>query len=394
MDKKVKKALVKYFSRSANVSDLDLIDDWLSHHYDEKEFYELVKVNHLTDSNFMNVDLDVAKIKFLNQLKEDRKKSGIKVLRPFYRYAAVLIVALVTGYFLKNAYNQNVSKQPTQNFVKTPASSEIMIGTDKAVLTLDNGEQVVLEKNENYQSSNVKSDGKALTYLKSGSSEDIVEYNRLSIPRGGQFSVQLSDGTKVWLNSDTEIKYAVDFTKSPTRTVELLHGEAYFEVTSASKNQGKRFFVKTANQEVEVVGTKFNVMAYSDEDAVYTTLVEGSINLETANDQISMRPNDRTTLDVKDETIQIEHNMDALSDIAWINGVFSFRDKTLDDISRQLSRWYDVQFEFSDPNLRTVRFKGVINKDQPLVDILELIKNTNYIKAYEINNETKVITIQ
>lgn len=317
------------------------------------------------------------------EVKQTKRISAFK--RPVFGYAVAAVVLLFVFFnlFLDSPSSSKTNQVSTLNNI-------IKIGTDKATLTTEDGTNIVLEEGETYMSNNVVSDGKELIYSNVNQSKSEVVYNYLTIPRGGQFLLKLSDGTIVWLNSESKLKYPVSFNQGESREVELLYGEAYFDVSLSSKNGGAKFTVVHELQEIEVLGTEFNVKAYKDDDAIFTTLVEGKIVLNIENRQAELNPNQQFILNVTNKSSVVKSKIDVYSEIAWKRGLFSFKDKPLKDIMKVLSRWYDVDVVFEDKTLEEVRFKGVLNKNQNIEEILKLIQNTNFINAYDIK-DNKII---
>ena len=313
----------------------------------------------------------------VSKIDSDKKPS----YKRLYKTAAVIMMFISVGYLFIINYSDTTDVDDT--------ISEISAGTDKAILRLDNGVEIALEKDESYKNDAVYSDGARLKYSKTNTSSTIT-YNYLTIPRGGQYQIELSDGTVVWLNADTKLKYPVAFKSGDTRTVELLYGEAYFEVSPSTKHNGESFKVLTKHQEVEVLGTAFNIQAYTDEQFIYTTLVEGKVTIlvDGTSQQLSPSEQIALNLDTKQMTKSIV-NVDY--HIAWINGYFNFKDRSLKDIMKVLSRWYDVDIVFESKALEDVTFSGLLSKTQNIEDILNGIQNTKFINAYEIENKTITI---
>lgn len=298
-----------------------------------------------------------------------------------YAVAASIVLLISISFLIKNEKDTEVvAPVITNNTIKT--------GTDKATLTLEDGTLVALEKGEQYISENLESDGEALVYKSPSTVSKEIIYNYLTIPRGGQYHVILSDGTEVWLNSESQIKYPVTFANKKTRQVELVYGgEAYFDVSPSHENGGSKFKVHTGTQEVEVLGTEFNIRAYNDEDNIYTTLVEGKVTIKNNKHKEILKPKEQAVLDINDNKFVVT-DVDVFSEIAWKRGLFSFKNKSLKDIMKVISRWYDVDVIFIDKDLENIEFKGVIKKSQNIEDILTLIKNTDFINDYDIKNST------
>ncbi|MBL0738072.1 DUF4974 domain-containing protein [Flavobacterium sp. GN10] len=317
------------------------------------------------------------------------EESQVIPIQPFYTKTAFKLTAVAASLLLLISISLIISKTNPLK-IETPqvAHKEILIGSDKATLTLEDGSVIALEKGKSYTKGNASSNGEKLVYNSNGKSVAIAN-NLLTIPRGGQFFVQLADSTKVWLNSESQLKYPVAFVDGQTRQVELVYGEAYFEVSPSTKHKGSRFKVKTQEQNVEVIGTEFNIKAYRDEPAIYTTLVEGVVAVSNAAKKQILTPSQQSKITEYNGNISV-YEVDVYNEISWRKGLFVFKGMPLKDIARVLSRWYDVDIVFADPALGNVKFNGVLNKNQKLEDILTTIKNINFINAYE-KKDNKII---
>jgi len=317
------------------------------------------------------------------------EESKIISIQPFYTKTSFKLIAMAASLLLLISISLIINKTNPLK-IETPqvAHKEILIGSDKATLTLEDGSVIELEKGKSYSKGNASSNGEKLIYNSNGKSAAIAN-NLLTIPRGGQFFVQLADSTKVWLNSESQLKYPVAFVDGQTRQVELVYGEAYFEVSPSTKHKGSRFKVKTQEQDVEVIGTEFNIKAYRDEPAIYTTLVQGVVAVSNAAKKQILTPSQQSKITEYNGNISVSE-VDVYNEISWRKGLFVFKGMPLKDIARVLSRWYDVDIVFADPALGNVKFNGVLNKNQKLEDILTTIKNINFINAYE-KKDNKII---
>ncbi len=302
---------------------------------------------------------------------------------PIWRYAAaaVIIGVLASTYIFKDDIFNSQPSVPT--IVDT-----IEAGTNKATLTLENGQEVPLEKGTSYQTQNASSNGEAIIYTNNTSRQ--LVYNYLTIPRGGQFQLTLSDGTKVWLNSETQLKYPVSFTDGESRQVELVYGEAYFDVSSSKLHNGDDFKVYHNNQEVQVLGTEFNIKAYKDETNIYTTLVEGKVTVKYDGKSQNLKPNQQSNHNIVNNTLSVVE-VDIYNETSWKEGVFSFDGKSLKEIMLVLSRWYDVEVEFNNKSIESEEFVGVLGKNQNLGSILSSIKNFGVIKDYQISSRKVIL---
>lgn len=320
----------------------------------------------------------------------DQKETKVFSIRNrWFKYAAaaILVGLLTTTYVFRNNYFTNPA-EVTPVLVNT--NIRIEAGTDKATLTLEDGSVVVLKNGNTVQTKNATSNGKEIVYKTSEQPQTKIAYNYLTIPRGGQFFIKLSDGTQVWLNSESQLKFPVAFVEGEIRQVELVYGEAYFDVSPSTKHKGAKFKVFNKSQEIEVVGTEFNIKAYKDESNVFTTLVEGKVNVSIANRKQRLTPNQQLNLNTKTNTTILK-SVDVYNEIAWKEGVFSFKRKSLEDIMKVLSRWYDLEVKFTNPELKKSGFNGTVGKDQKIEDILETIKSYGVIKEYKIINKTVIL---
>ena len=308
---------------------------------------------------------------------EDRENGEVKVLSFQNRFRklwwAAAAVLILTGWLL-------VARQ----FMRSPAP--VAIGTtrpslpphsDKAILTLANGQQVILDKSASR--SIAAQNGVDVARIDSGrlsySTKDASVaggYNVLTTPRGGQFEVQLPDGTRAWLNSASRLRYPLVF-NGAARNVEL-DGEAYFEV---AKNSRQPFSVQAGGIQVKVLGTGFNLMAYADEDAVRTTLIEGSVRLEGRHTVQVIKPGQQGSLGKDDDHFVITRpDLDDV--LAWKNGEFRFSGEKIQTIMRQLTRWYDVEVEYQGAPPAN-RFDGDILKGKDGSTLLDMLETTRTV---------------
>lgn len=311
------------------------------------------------------------------------KKERRKNIR--YAAAAIIICMLsVSLYFLfKPQPARQISK--TEN-IKSPAN-DVAPGGNKAILTLANGTSIILDSAANGtlttqgNSKILKLNG-MLSYntLKNKSSE--VLYNTISTPRGGQYELMLSDGSKVWLNAASSLRFPASFV-GKERKVELL-GEAYFEV---AKNAAMPFKVKVHGMEVEVLGTHFNINSYDNESMIRTTLLEGSVKINKNNSSSLLKPGQQAQMNKAGE-IKIINNVDVEEAIAWKEGKFQFDKADIHDIMRQLARWYDVDVEYK--GTVSSHFGGTISRDVNLSQVLNMLHLTGEVN-FQIQDKKVVV---
>ena len=367
--------IIKKLDNTLSQSETEVFNEWVHKKAEHQSYFNNVKENY--NNNIDHVDLEKGWKNILAKI--DAPKQG----RSYWKYAVAASVILVVGLsvFLQNRFSK-------QDFIG-PVVVETMIesGSDKAILTLEDGSEVALEKGSSYQSHNVTSNGEEIVYDKPASKTAEIAYNYLTIPRGGQFNIVLADGTEVWLNSESQLKYPVSFTDGITREVELVYGEAYFDVSPSTDHKGARFKVLNKYQEIEVLGTEFNIKAYKDEVNIYTTLVEGKVAVGFDGQHKNLVPNQQAILNSETNGLTIAV-VDVYNEISWKEGVFSFEEKSLKQIMKVLSRWYDMEVVFLNKNIEDELFVGVLGKEQNIEDILTSIKRFEIINDFEINGKT------
>lgn len=306
----------------------------------------------------------------------------IKTVSLFVKYkwltiAAVFVVvsSLTLLFFTKEDVKQEVVAVTTK-----PAKNTIVPGSNNAVLTLANGNQISLNDKENgvlaSQSGVIitkNKDGQLQYQIKADAPAGI---NTISTPRGGQYQLILVDGTKVWLNAASSITFPTQF-NGAERKVEII-GEAYFEV---AKNANKPFKVKSKNQVIEVLGTHFNVNTYDDEDADKTTLLEGSVSIskitngtvQTAGSKI-LKPGQQASVSGNQSQINVTV-ADEDEAVAWKNGYFKFNKADIQTIMRQVSRWYNVDVEYKGEMNKDL-FVGKINRSEHVEEVLSILERS------------------
>ncbi|WP_299666555.1 FecR family protein [uncultured Polaribacter sp.] len=375
-------------------------DNWLAKHPEKKstieEAKELILLLDFDSNKLSETDFDAMwqnivekRNKKIGTLKRPRNKKGRRLYWAFTAAASILLLVSLTVFFNK----ENTSLQYTTEPIIV--NNQIDTGSDKATLTLDDGTNVVLEKGKKYTASNVTSNGEEIVYKSNTSvakktASTKIAFNTLTIPRGGQFFMKLADGTQVWLNSESQLKYPVAFREGKTRQVELVYGEAYFDVSPSTENKGSKFKVFNAAQEIEVLGTEFNMKAYKNEKHIYTTLVEGKVAIATDTGRKFLKPKQQSKVNLFNKNITIS-KANIFNEVSWKDGIFSFNDKSLKEIMVILSRWYDMEVEFKNTDIENEEFIGVLKRTQDIEGVLSIIKSLGVIKNYEINNRKVIL---
>ncbi|HMI60329.1 MAG TPA: FecR domain-containing protein, partial [Puia sp.] len=249
-------------------------------------------------------------------------------------------------------------------------------GINGAILTLADGRQIVLDSTNNGFSATdghakiVKGSKDQITYKASDAASAELFYNTISTPRGRKISVVLADGTKVWLNAASSIKFTTVFSGSQ-RQVEI-RGEAYFEVAA---NVKQPFVVKKMGSDyaVQVLGTQFNINAYDDEDVIRTTLLEGSVRIKNK----ILKPGQQAVAGKDQDEVTVVPNVNTGEVMSWKNGVFNFDRADIYTVMRQVARWYDVEVEYKGTITR--HFGGSISQDVNVSQVFKMLELTGAV---------------
>ncbi len=297
------------------------------------------------------------------------------------RYAALIVLPLMVALL--------VIKWPSESIdhVVVEARSTIVPGEKRAKLTLDDGAVIDLKSVEETlvkekDGTAIRIDSTSLSYEAKGRKvpADKISYNKIEIPRGGEYSLVLSDGTKVYLNAMSTLRFPVQFSGNK-REVELM-GEALFEVKKGSTP----FIVKTNGTLVEVLGTTFNISSYEGEE-YKATLVKGSVKIHTAQGESQLlEPSQQACIETGNRKIKVRH-VDTSLYTSWVDGKIHFKDQSLEQIMKGLSRWYDMKIVYKDERLKQLRFGCNINRYKEITPFLELLERTGNVKI-TINEKT------
>jgi hypothetical protein len=388
---KLNELLTQFADGKISRDEFELLFDYLKSENEDEQFH-------------YSMDQELKKMKSCSSLSKDEKDNIFESIlndervyknldsgkfifsngRAWYQIgvAASLLVILSIGlYFYSNR---------TFDAQKTIAKSEIIQqkviiqpGGDKAVLTLSDGSKIILEDakkgllaNQAGVSIQKTADGELLySFAKNmrripEANPSEVIYNKIETPFGGKYQINLPDGSKVWLNSASSLRFPAFFS-GKTREVEL-NGEAFFDV---AKNPDMPFKVVTKDQIVEVLGTQFNINSYADEESFKTTLIEGSVKVIYKDRIILLNPGQQFQPSLKSSKV-IEADTEEVT--AWKNGYFLFKDEDIQSIMRKISRWYNVEVSYSG-EIPDVGFGGNISRSKGIDEVLNVLQLTNAV---------------
>lgn len=373
-----KALLKKYLNENASPKEKHLIDAFIEEQLllnswdtSAREKQNLgLKIKQSIDNELFD------KVKFI------KPKSNFLKLWQISAAAAIIIAFVLSGLYFVRTRNES----PEERF-----ANDIQPGGNLAVLTLSDGRKINLATSKTGELANVdgisvkKSANGLLVFTVLNVDENInaENFNTIETPLGGQYQVNLPDGSKVWLNAGTKLKFPSHFAGSK-RVVEL-GGEAYFEV---AKDKMHPFVVNSGTQQVEVLGTHFNVNSYGNEPAVKTTLLEGAVKVSNFNTEKLIAPGEQAILNNNRFDVR---QVDVTTAVDWKNGEFRFQDEGLKSILRKLSRWYGVKFILADGLDNLPAFSGSVSRFDQISVVLKMLEETGNIKFY-ING--KVVTVK
>lgn len=363
------KIVKKYLKGKASQDEVLFLEMYYEQFENEPSVISLLSDN-------KKVDLEKELFDTIIHKTSSTKKSFFLNKSNWYKQVAaaallLLFAGLGTYYvFLANSYTEVINDN-TISVIK----KDLPPGGNKAILTLSNGSTIVLDSTKNgllAQQSNTQiiQTGKGqLSYSNSIKVNKELVFNAITTPKGGEYQLILPDGTKVWLNAASSIRFPVAFVGKQRRVT--ITGEAYFEV---AKDKKKPFIVSSSTMEVEVLGTHFNVLSYQDESVIKTTLLEGAVKINNKNSVVYLAAGQQSQLSNSGQ-ISVKENVDLNREVAWTKGQFNFNSNTIQEIMKQLGRWYDVEVVFQGkPSNET--FSAVIKRSSNISQVLKLMETS------------------
>lgn len=376
--------ILKSFRESLTDSESEELDSWLSASPRNRKSYELWKQSDLTEKkNLINqLHPESSWQQLENKLHFKKRPIYFRVLK----YVAAALIIITAGILIHNRFSQDSTPLLAETSNPVP-------GTAKAILILESGKQMELINGQNFylhkdSSIQINNNNNILKVEVSGFRKDLPEnYSTLSVPKGGEYQLVLCDGSKIWLNSDSRLRFPDRF--GGDQRVVYLEGEAYFEV---AHNARKPFIVSVRNMKVEVLGTKFDIKAYKEDGIIYTTLLSGSVKTSNlhSGQSVILHPNEQCLFDTTRHLLQ-KRTVDAATFIGWKEGRFIFENEPLEEIMKQLSRWYNVEVTYQSPELANYRFTGNTGRFDQISSLLRMIEKT-YPISFSINGNSIKVT--
>lgn len=365
----------KFLRDDLTALEQETLDQWLSANERNRDLLEMFR-----SAKHIEADLE-----FLHALDEGEAWQKIQRRRLPLGYRKWLAIAsaaaIFVGFFL---YGYFAIREPAPTVATKIVQQDVLPAKSGAVLVLGDGSSVSLEGNTKTRlpaHASVVDNGEELVVKPNASTNSVFETNVLKVPKASFFKLVLSDGTKVWVNAMSELKFPVRFSAGERRVT--LDGEAYFEV---SHDPNRPFLVESKGIEVKVLGTHFNVNAYTPN--VRTTLSSGKVQVRHEGDSVYLDPGDYASF--SRERI-FKGKADLQHDLAWHNNEFFFKKETIVDIASQLSRWYDLDVRFQGNVAFDKEYTGSIQRDVKLSQVLEML---SYVSNLRFRIEGKQLTIE
>lgn len=366
----IKRLSEEHLSKEESV----FFDKWYQNSSNREYYNDLLKIRSGIIASQVKERID--KRKAWNQVRPARK---ISLIRTLLKFAAIMILPLSLGVFLLIREN----KQEKVVYAEVP----VQPGRKQAVLTLSSGQQVMLADtivhvNEKGMVISNFPDKELVYKIMNDTMKTETIYNTVTVPRGGEYKLVLADGTIVWLNSDSHIRYPVTFSGN-TRQVEL-EGEAYFEV---AKDVEKPFIVRMNEYNVRVTGTQFNVRNYSNE-SLATTLVEGGVQIERKGKVDRLRPGQQAVLENNEIRIRV---VNVEEQVAWRHGAFGFTQCRLENIMEELARWYDVDVFYMNQQVKDYHFSAWFKRSSSINEVINILEKT---KKISLDLKGRILTVK
>jgi len=358
----------------------EVLDDLLKNAFNEPAFADLEDDVRQSIFHAVNAHINNSKSEETENIRQKRRipyqwLAGV---------AALLIIAISAGLLFRKRDVEKTESAHTAYHIKP--------GTNQATLTLSNGKKLILTDSLQGHLANEagvtisKTAKREIIYTIANDdhkANDALQYNILSTKNGEQFQIILPDGSHVWLDAASSLKYPVAF-KANERKVELT-GQGYFEV---SHNAAKPFIVKTAQTEVQVLGTHFNVSAFNDEQDTKTTLLEGAVRIRSNNSSLLLKPGEQAILNNNKQLI-INKDVDVNREVAWKNGLFDFNKTGVEEIMVKVSRWYDVKVKY-EGKIPDTKLTGRISRSVDITGLLAILQFEGI--KWRIEGRTVIIT--
>ncbi len=380
----IEKLIIKFFHKSISINDLEVLNDWIKKLGNESIFKDYIKTHYAITLGLNDSNLGEIKENLLTEIRKENNKYYRNRFKLLYKYAALVLLFLGIGYLFQHVFFEK---------------REPLLTLDEKTITLklENGDIQVISADKNINITDVsgktimQQQGARLVYSKDIEFKSL-KYNTLTIPKGKRFDIVLSDGTHIFLNSESSIKYPIKFIPGHSRKV-FLEGEAFFDVI---KDENHPFLIEAQGLEVKVLGTKFNVSNYPDNIETEIVLVEGAVSLNSSENKLKdqqdviLKPGSKATFNTSNHTISTQ-NVNTSLYTSWIKGIIVFRNTPFDKIAKTLERQYNVIITNNNKALAKETFNASFEiENETINDVLHYFNKVHQMN-YEINDNKIII---
>lgn len=390
----VRDLIIKYMQGTVTAAEKRELDQLLEQFSNEELALILEPVAESTkkDPAYKAEDWETTMQFILQHPAEDQAPARIVRLASWKKIVAAASILIILGSALYLLLQRSPEKSEDTITATAPQEqrfkNDVAPGTDKAVLIMADGREVILEGKGNEtltekNGSRIRNTEGILSYEDGKTKSGEVVYHTLQIPRKGEYELILADGSTVKLNAESSIYYPTAFPGSE-RKVQVT-GEAYFEI---AKNAAKPFIVSVKGMDIKVLGTHFNINAYENETSIRTTLLEGNIEVTNGIKTVSVKPNQQVQLK-KDGAMVVTDDVNIMETVAWTSGFFQFNNSDIETVMRQVTRWYDVEVSFKG-NI-SQRFNGRIPRTVQVSDIFKILESTGWVHFMIDGNKVSVM---
>ena len=374
-ENQIKEILKAHLEGTATEEELTILREWLDRSPQNRELLKLLEES-AEKLPLLGRIYSYDEQRVWNNIRGAARKQRMReitgTVKRYVAAAAVFGLLVGSGWWV---WGRHTEKLAQQAYIE-----QVTPGIRGAVLTLSSGENVALDEGGKrmlveQDGTRIEIAGEEVAYHKEKTEEEIPVMNTITVPRGKEFSLRLSDGTQVWLNSESSLVFPVRFGNGPREVT--ITGEAYFDV---AHDETHRFVVHADTVSVSVYGTAFNISAYTDEKTIETTLVRGSVEVASGHRHVMLEPGQQARIGRTGAIFDVQQ-VPAEDYAAWTRGLFTFDQETLASICRKLSRWYNVEIVVQGAEAERVRYTGVVKRYENFAEMARLLERTNQIRT-------------
>lgn len=383
------RSLAHWFAGTSTPEENNSIEKWRSASEGNCKLYKKIQENIVQETEikkYDSVNTTEAYHQFvIHKFSKQKNLKRIKLLKQTVRWAAIFLLFLGTASYFYFRQTNTTPIPVAQEQPRLPDAGDIQPGKSEAILILADGQQVTLDKApaetlEQHYGIQISLEEGKLKYNKPQTMKaQEPEYNTIQIPRGGEYYLELSDGTRLWLNSDTRLRYPTAFSDKERR-IYLEKGEIFLEV---AKNREHPFYVECTNSSIRVLGTSFNILSYAGEPT-QTTLVTGAVEVYSSGEKLKLSPGEQANVGKDGSITKRQVNIQLYT--SWKDGRYYFKSERLETILEKISRWYNISVIYKQENLKEKAFSGSFLKYNNFQEVLDILNTTQTVKFKVLEN--------